>query len=1286
MSAIDKLLIRGIRSFDPDTAAVIEFYSPVTLIVGHNGAGKTSIIECLKYATTGDQPPNTKGGAFVHDPKLCGETEVKGQVKLKFRNVRNQTLVVTRSLQSSMKRGGKLEQKTLESLLVTTDPVTGEQVSISSRVSELDTEIPIQLGVSKAVLEDVIFCHQEDSQWPLSEPSILKKRFDDLFAATKYTKALDALRSSRKDLMNDLKVETQKLEYLLHDRGKAQKIVSTMNTTKETLAEYRTRIETYNHEIEECMRNIEALRGELESMSGVLAAMDRLSHEDGLLNNSISDILSEIGQEMSEPDVQLDKEIEEFDKIIDNQSGEVEKLETEKGTLLATVSTRESFANTLLAEKGQVMATIDELLRKKNALHEAFNALCLIFDFTGDLPEDDPDRVSTTFQTLLLESSEKAAAMKAALEQSISNKASTVSDLLAKKSFNEELRKLNVKNMSQQRQGIIKIMEQLEERESSESQISDLNSSLQIQEEELNLAKQQMDSKDYQSNIASLSEQRNTLEAKIKQLNDALSEQSLLAEDRAKYDVKVAEITRKRAVLDKLNLEMKADLSHFELSNESSSLDKDVDSVVKTKDQETKEIKERLDSAILKKTMLSKQKESLEASIADKETFVKSKLHLISDNLAGKNLDDEIERLESDRKTALTASVDSESLKKYAASMQSTHSCPVCDRAFADKVEEKCTIQRVENRSAAARTLDLSSIESQLQKLKSLKAISDECDAIRRTEVPALTQTIQQVSDDLEAVEIDIEEIKSEISKQSLNEKKLALLKRKVDEYTRVSREVKILAEEISFAERNLKASSSSITDLRAELSSYNEKYSAVRREHEEMVDEYRKREADVKLLEDRFRDTKEEMMKLKLKHNEKDQLQRSKLETEETIKALEAENESITAKLESLETELNNLISLIESEKEAGNLEISRLEVMNEKKRIALMNYTGQVSVIAALSNPEERLAIVQAQIDQVRTEIQSLKTKCTEVDSKLNTIKQGSSQLMTRHRHLKLNKKIRELKVRRQQLQEELNRIQEQIKGFNRDAKSSNLNKAQLRLNDLMGERSGLAGEIKQLEEQCSRMEKELSTDFGKIEEKYNEQAIKVEASKMAADDLERYAKALDQAIIRYHSAKMEEVNRTLRELWGSVYTGSDIDAVEIRADQEGDSGQRSYNYRVVMIKGSIELDMRGRSSAGQRVLTSLLIRLALADTFASNCGVLALDEPTTNLDRENIAALAEALADLIRARREQHNFQLIIITHDEEFVEALARHECAEHYWRVSKNNKQNSIIERQSLKSF
>lgn len=48
--------------------------------------------------------------------------------------------------------------------------------------------------------------------------------------------------------------------------------------------------------------------------------------------------------------------------------------------------------------------------------------------------------------------------------------------------------------------------------------------------------------------------------------------------------------------------------------------------------------------------------------------------------------------------------------------------------------------------------------------------------------------------------------------------------------------------------------------------------------------------------------------------------------------------------------------------------------------------------------------------------------------------------------------------------------------------------------------------------------------------------------------------------------------------------------------------------------------------------QVLASLIIRLALAETFCLNCGILALDEPTTNLDRENIESLAHALVECV------------------------------------------------------
>ena len=144
-----------------------------------------------------------------------------------------------------------------------------------------------------------------------------------------------------------------------------------------------------------------------------------------------------------------------------------------------------------------------------------------------------------------------------------------------------------------------------------------------------------------------------------------------------------------------------------------------------------------------------------------------------------------------------------------------------------------------------------------------------------------------------------------------------------------------------------------------------------------------------------------------------------------------------------------------------------------------------------------------------------------------------------------------------------------------------------------------------------------------------------------------------------------------------------GTDVDKIFIKTEAETAVANRSYNYRVCMLKGDAELDMRGRCSAGQKVLAAIIIRLALAECFGLNCGILALDEPTTNLDRPNIESLAKSLARIIAVRRQQKNFQLIVITHDEEFLRMMGCSEYCDYYYRVTRNEYQKSNIMRQRV---
>jgi DNA repair protein RAD50 len=69
---------------------------------------------------------------------------------------------------SSTQKLKKLEFRTVETIISRYNSQNKIVSTITSKCINADNEIINAFGVSKAVLEHVIFCHQEDSNWPLS--------------------------------------------------------------------------------------------------------------------------------------------------------------------------------------------------------------------------------------------------------------------------------------------------------------------------------------------------------------------------------------------------------------------------------------------------------------------------------------------------------------------------------------------------------------------------------------------------------------------------------------------------------------------------------------------------------------------------------------------------------------------------------------------------------------------------------------------------------------------------------------------------------------------------------------------------------------------------------------------------------------------------------------------------------------------------------------------------------------------------------------------------------------
>ncbi|XP_074739692.1 DNA repair protein RAD50 [Strix uralensis] len=1307
MAKIEKMSILGVRSFgvEDKDKQIITFFNPLTILVGPNGAGKTTIIECLKYISTGDFPPGTKGNSFVHDPKVANETDVRAQIRLQFRDVNGELVAVQRSMVCTQK-GKKTEFKTLEAVVTRTKH--GEKVSLSSKCAEIDREMISALGVSKSVINNVIFCHQEESNWPLSEGKALKQKFDEIFSATRYIKALETLRQVR--LKQSLKVKEcqTELKYLKQNKEKAQEIQDHLSNREAQLAASK--------------ENVKSIEGQLDPLKSSLAAVEQNLMKVMRLDNDVKALESRRRQmEKDNQDLQqkMEKVFQGTDEQLRDRYQNHQRTVKEKDKRLSDCkreldrATKEcqrftSEKSELLIERGRLQLQADRHQEHITTRDSLIQSLAAQLELDGFERAPFNERHVTSFHRLLKERQERDTeaanhlmrefAQKEAMKQKqideIRDKKTGLQRTIDLKSDIQNKKQVELKNVKYELQQLEGFSDRILE---LDQEIVKTEHELEKAERNSNVETLELEVRTLQNEKINLDKALRKLDQEMEQLNlhtTTITQMEMLKKDKAEKEEQI------RKVKSRHSDELTSLLGYFPNKNQLEDWLHGKNRKINQTRDSLANLNKRLASVEYHKTYVSNELKKKEAQLSLHEAKLFDVCGSQDFDSDLNKLQDEIEKNSKQRAVLAGATaVYSQFITQLTEEKQSC--CPVCQRVFQTEAELQDVINDLQSKLRLAPD-KLKSTESELKRkekkrdeMMSLKPLRRTVVELQDKDIPDLRNKIQNANRDLTGLKGEIEEQES-LLQTALSEEDSA--KARLQDITLMERyqtDIRDVERKIAQQEAKLLGVDLSRTVLQVSHEKQEKKHlwDTVTGKIELNQKLKQDQQNQIQQLKSTVNELKAEKLQISGSMQRRRQLEEQTVELTTEVQSLcreikEAKEQvfPLDATLEKLQQEKEDLIntrtaSSKETQEKINGIKEKVKDINKYMKEIE--NYIQQ--------GKDDYKKQKESELDEVSSQLAACEKQKEKISKEMETIRQDIDTQKIQERWLEDNLTLRK---RNEELKEVEDNIKQLVKEMG-EMKVPQMKNEQKHLEEkiesLKRNHHVALGRQRGFEEEIVRFKKELrESQFRDAEEKYRDMMIVMRTTELVNKDLDLYYKALDKAIMTFHSMKMEEINKIIRDLWRSTYRGQDIDYIEIRSDADenvsASDKRRSYNYRVVMIKGDTALDMRGRCSAGQKVLASLIIRLALAETFCLNCGILALDEPTTNLDRENIESLAHALVEIIKSRSQQRNFQLLVITHDEDFVELLGRSEYVETFYRIKKNIDQCSEIMKCSVSSL
>jgi DNA repair protein RAD50 len=1262
-----------------------------------------TIIECLKYATTGELPPNSKtGGAFIHDPKLAGEKEVPAQVKVSFRSTSGARMVGTRNMVLTLKKATR-SQKTLEGGLVIYKD--GQRESVSTRVAELDQIIPQYLGVSKAVLESVIFCHQDESLWPMSEPSVLKKKFDEIFEAQKYTRAIENIKVLRKKQNEELGKYKIVEQHAKEDKEKGDRAEKKSGDLYDAIEVMRAREEQLNAEVEEAKRMTTEAFNHAAQYEQVVSKLQGKRIEMEANQGSVTQLEDDL-QHMAETDEELQSMLDQYEERIalHNENGLglrqqyadlKEELEDNRGAL----GQKQSEIGKYQAQKEQH----DRQLQKRETLVKEAAKRHGIRGFDYDISDKAVSEFLAAVTKMSAAQEKTLVRARKEHQEELQKAQAGVTELTERRSVlnqRKDMAKSQIGTNDRRIHDLHKTMDQIEIDEGGEAT---LKAKKRETTEKLESAKSEADAERFDERIREADSSVRQLDEQKEKLDEELVEATKLASDSAQLEIFKNDLEENTQGFETMKKVHGARIAKIVDSDwDPATLEDAYQRVLKAKAADVKEAEGRREIAQSKLNNINMRVSNVESELKKKRTelqnYEKTVLAITDNDM--EEFEEVLRDLEAQYEAATTEQGMIKAQLEYMEScLKTAHDdnvCRMCRRSLRDDKSEHFTragffstleaiVMRAKSNLDAAENVD--DLTKEVEAARNAKPSYDLALRLRDTELPALRSESQRLSAERDTLNKQLEEHDAHIYDLEASKQEVESISKDVQNilgYFSRGRELEAKIRSMT-AKQKSAGSSRGIKAVQGELKSINDQLRSARTRLNSLTAGRDKLRNQINMLELRSRDIDAELNNAQTKLKEKRALA-------ERIEEFRSQNSEERESIRKLDRDIQDLVPRIEQAQltyddvnRRGTEKVQRLQEEASKLTDTVRQLSEIGHDIDAYIDQGGPQQLVKAQKDfnKLEEEVQRIEEDQVDVTRQIKKIEDTVRNTEDTKRKISDNLRYRVAKLKLDRLQVEIEHLESQNAEHDKARYESEAKNWQWKWNKSSTEHNKLIGEISGKDEQLKELVEEWETDYKDAAVKYREAHIRVETTKAAVEDLGRYGGALDKAIMKYHTLKMEEINRIVEELWKNAYQGTDVDTIRIRSDNETARGNRSYNYRVVMVKQETEMDMRGRCSAGQKVLASIVIRLALAECFGVNCGLIALDEPTTNLDQQNIKGLAESLSEIIKARRKQANFQLIVITHDEQFLREMNCADYTDVYWRVSRREDQTSEIKMQMI---